>query len=72
MGIDVLAEALETWKKNDVALSVVDFPTGRESDAVPLAGSRNFSTSTDTPFIFAALQGLKPIVLVNYSRYSAT
>ncbi len=35
-----------------------------------LAGSADFSTSTDTPFIFAALQGLKPIVLINYSRYS--
>jgi sulfonate transport system substrate-binding protein len=65
-----LAEALETWKKNDVALSVVDFPTGRESMQALLAGSADFSTSTDTPFIFAALQGLKPIVLVNYSRYS--
>jgi sulfonate transport system substrate-binding protein len=65
-----LAEAMGTWKQNDVDLNVVDFPTGRESMQALLAGSADFSTSTDTPFIFAALQGLKPIVLVNYSRYS--
>ena len=65
-----LAEAMGTWKQNDVDLNVVDFPTGRESMQALLAGSADFSTSTDTPFIFAALQGLKPIVLINYSRYS--
>ena len=65
-----LAEAMGTWKQNDVDLNVVDFPTGRESMQALLAGSADFSTSTDTPFVFAALQGLKPIVLVNYSRYS--
>jgi len=65
-----VAEALGTWKQNGVNLNVVDFPTGRESMQALLAGSADFSTSTDTPFIFAALQGLKPIVLVNYSRYS--
>jgi sulfonate transport system substrate-binding protein len=56
-----LAEALGTWKQNDVDLNVVDFPTGRESMQALLAGSADFSTSTDTPFIFAALQGLKPL-----------
>lgn len=65
-----LAEAMGTWKQNDVDLNIVDFPTGRESMQALLAGSADFSTSTDTPFIFAALQGLKPIVLINYSRYS--
>ncbi|MCJ8142618.1 NrtA/SsuA/CpmA family ABC transporter substrate-binding protein [Ancylobacter sp. A5.8] len=65
-----VAEALGTWKQNGVNLNVVDFPTGRESMQALLAGSADFSTSTDTPFIFAALRGLKPIVLVNYSRYS--
>jgi sulfonate transport system substrate-binding protein len=65
-----VAEAVQTWKAAGVDLKVVDFPTGRESMQALLAGSADFSTSTDTPFIFAALQGLKPIVLVNYSRYS--
>lgn len=65
-----LAEALESWKANGVELSAVDFPTGRESMQALLGGSADFSTSTDTPFVFAALQGLKPYVLINYSRYT--
>jgi sulfonate transport system substrate-binding protein len=68
--VTFVAEALDAWKKNGVDLGVVDFPTGRESMQALLAGSADFSASTDTPFIFAALQGLKPIILVNYSRYS--
>ena len=35
-----------------------------------LGSSANFSTTTDTPLVFAVLQGLKPSVLVNFSRYS--
>lgn len=65
-----VAEAMGTWKQNGVNLNVIDFPTGRESMQALLAGSADFSTSTDTPFIFAALRGLKPIILVNYSRYT--
>jgi sulfonate transport system substrate-binding protein len=65
-----VAEAIQSWKDAGVNLNVVDFPTGRESMQAVFGGSAEFSTSTDTPFIFAALQGLRPIVLVNYSRYS--
>jgi sulfonate transport system substrate-binding protein len=68
--VTFVAEALGTWKQAGVDLSVLDFPTGRESMQALLAGSAEFSASTDTPFIFAALQGLKPIILVSYSRYS--
>lgn len=65
-----VAEAIDSWKAAGVDLKVVDFPTGRESMQAVFGGSADFSTSTDTPFIFAALQGLRPIVLANYSRYS--
>lgn len=65
-----VAEAIESWKAAGVDLSVVDFPTGRESMQAVFGGSADFSTSTDTPFIFAALQGLRPMIVVNYSRYS--
>lgn len=65
-----LAEALGTWEANGIDLSVVDFPTGRESMQAVIAGSAEYSTSTDTPFVFAALQGLKPIAFLNYSRYT--
>lgn len=65
-----LAEALGAWKTHGVDLAVVDFPTGRESMQAMLAGSAEFSTSTDTPFVLSALQGLRPMVAVNYSRYT--
>ncbi len=65
-----VAEAIDSWKQAGIDLKVVDFPTGRESMQAVFGGSADFSTSTDTPFIFAALQGLRPIVLANYSRYS--
>ena len=65
-----LAEALDTWKGSGIELKAVDFPTGRESMQALLGGSAEFSTSTDTPFVFAVLQGLRPVVLLNYSRYT--
>ena len=65
-----LAEALGSWKTHGVELSAVDFPTGRDSMQALLAGSAEFSTSTDTPFVLAALQGLRPVVALNYSRYT--
>ncbi len=68
--VTFVAEAMGAWKQAGIDLNVLDFPTGRESMQALLAGSADFSASTDTPFIFAALQGLKPIVLINYSRYS--
>jgi len=65
-----VAEALNTWRDNGVDLRAVDFPTGRDAMQALLAGSAEFSTATDTPVIFAAMRGLRPIILVNYSRYS--
>lgn len=35
-----------------------------------LSGSADFSASTDTPLVFAALTGLRPVAVINYSRYS--
>lgn len=65
-----VAESAGYWKDRNVDLKVLDFPTGRDSMQALLAGSANFSTTTDTPFVFAVLQGLKPGVLANFSRYS--
>lgn len=65
-----VAEGIEAWSKNGVALQALDFPTGRESMQALLGGSANFATSTDTPVIFAGLRGLKPMVIAAYSRYS--
>jgi sulfonate transport system substrate-binding protein len=65
-----LAEAIDTWRDNGIDLKAVDFPTGRDAMQALLAGSAEFSTTTETPVIFAAMRGLRPIILVNYSRYS--
>jgi ABC-type nitrate/sulfonate/bicarbonate transport system substrate-binding protein len=65
-----LAEAIDSWKDNGVDLKAVDFPTGRDSMQALLAGSAQFSTATETPLIFAAMRGLRPIIVVDYSRYS--
>ncbi|CAM3815195.1 ABC transporter substrate-binding protein [Bordetella tumulicola] len=65
-----VAEGAGYWKANNVDLRVLDFPTGRDSMQALLAGSANFSTTTDTPLVFAVLRGLKPSILANFSRYS--
>lgn len=68
--LSFVAEGIDSWKKEGVTLTALDFPTGRESMQALLGGSAQFATSTDTPVIFAALQGLKPKILASYSRYS--
>lgn len=65
-----VAEAAGTWKGAGVDLNTIEFESGRDSMQALLAGSADFSASTDTPVVFAALQGLRPLILVNYSRYA--
>lgn len=65
-----LAEGIGAWQKHSVELTALDFPTGRESMQALLGGSAQFATSTDTPVVFAALQGLKPYIVASYSRYT--
>ena len=68
--VPFVAEAAGTWAPAGVDLNTMEFESGRDSMQALLAGSADFSASTDTPFVFAVLQGLRPLVLVNYSRYS--
>lgn len=68
--LPLVAEAAGYWKAHNVDLNVLDFPTGRDSMQALLADSANFSTTTDTPIVFAVLKGLKPLILANFSRYS--
>lgn len=69
-GLPFVAEAAGSWKEAGVDLNTIEFESGRDSMQALLAGSADFSASTDTPVVFAALQGLRPLILVNYSRYS--
>lgn len=68
--LTAVAESAGYWKQRNVDLRVQDFTTGRDAMQALLGSSANFSTTTDTPLVFAVLQGLKPSVLVNFSRYS--
>lgn len=65
-----VAEAAGLWQKANVDLATSSFETGRDAMQALLSGSADFSASTDTPLVFAALTGLRPVAVINYSRYS--
>lgn len=65
-----VAEAAGLWQEANVDLATSSFESGRDAMQALLSGSADFSASTDTPLVFAALTGLRPVAVVNYSRYS--
>lgn len=65
-----VAEEAGYWKQANVELSTSSFESGRDAMQALLSGSADFSASTDTPLVFAALTGLRPVAVANYSRYS--
>ena len=65
-----IAQKTNAWKAAGLELETIDFPTGRAAMQALLAESADFATATDTPVVFAAMRGLKPVVLASYSRYS--
>ncbi|MBS7543879.1 ABC transporter substrate-binding protein [Ancylobacter oerskovii] len=68
--VPYVAEAGGYWKDQNVDLTTASFDSGRDAMQALLTGAADFSASTDTPLVFAALNGLKPLAVVNYSRYS--
>lgn len=68
--VPYVAEAGGYWKDQNVDLETTSFDSGRDAMQALLTGAADFSASTDTPLVFAALNGLRPIAVVNYSRYS--
>jgi sulfonate transport system substrate-binding protein len=65
-----VAEAKRTWEKFGINASPVVFQTGRECMQAVLGGSAQFCTATETPVIFGGMQGLEPLILASFSRYS--
>lgn len=55
--VPFVAEAAGTWAEAGFDLSTMEFESGRDSMQALLAGSADFSASTDTPVVFAVLQG---------------
>lgn len=68
--VPYVADGIEAWKKYGLNPSVAVFPSGRESLEAALTKDAEFGTTTDSPYLFAALRGLKPVVFANYQRYS--
>ncbi len=68
--VPYIAEAAGYFKQQNIELSTSSFESGRDAMQALLSGSADFSASTDTPLVFAALSGLRPVAVANYSRYS--
>ena len=68
--VPYVADGIEAWKKHGLNATTATFPSGRESLESALTRDSDFGTTTDSPYLFAAMRGLKPVVFANYSRYS--
>lgn len=68
--VPYVADGIESWKKQGLNASMATFPSGRESLESALTKDSDFGTTTDSPYLFAAMRGLKPIIFANYQRYS--
>lgn len=68
--VPYVAEAGGYWKDQNVDLTTASFDSGRDALQALLTGAADFSAATDTPLVFSALNGLRPIAVANYSRYS--
>ncbi len=68
--VPYVADGIEAWKKHGLDISAATFPSGRESLESALTKDSDFGTTTDSPYLFATLRGLKPVLFANYQRYS--
>lgn len=68
--VPYVADGIEAWKKYGLNASMATFPSGRESLESALTKDSEFGVSTDSPYLFAAMSGLKPVIFANYQRYS--
>ncbi|GKX33926.1 MAG: hypothetical protein MnENMB40S_15440 [Rhizobiaceae bacterium MnEN-MB40S] len=68
--VPYVADGIGAWANHGLNVTAATFASGRESLESALTEDSDFGTSTDSPYLFAALRGLKPIVFANYQRYS--
>lgn len=68
--VPYVADGIDSWKKFGLNSSRATFPSGRESLEAAITGDMDFGTTTDSPYLFAALRGLQPMIFANYQRYS--
>lgn len=63
-----VADAAKLWAPNGLDASVAKFTAGRLALDAVLSGSANFCTTTQSPTLLAALRGLKPRIVADFSR----
>lgn len=68
--VPYVADGIDSWKKFGLSSTHTTFPSGRESLEAALTNHADFGTTTDSPYLFATLRGLKPKLFANYQRYS--
>ncbi len=65
-----IADAENTWGKYGLKADVAKFTAGRLAMEAVLADKADFATTTDSPTVLAAMRGLKPIIVADFSRSS--
>jgi len=68
--VPYVASARNTWRDAGLDLDTHVFPTGRVGIDAMLAGKLDVCICTDTPFVYAAMRGLKPQLIAPYSNTS--
>lgn len=63
-----VADAAKLWAPNGLDVSVAKFTAGRLALDAALSGSASFCTTTQSPTLLAALRGLKPRIVADFSR----
>jgi ABC-type nitrate/sulfonate/bicarbonate transport system substrate-binding protein len=65
-----VAGAQDTWGRHGLRAEVAKFTAGRLAMEAVLAEKAQFATTTDSPTVLAAMRGLKPIIVADFSRSS--
>ena len=63
-----VADAAKLWAPNGLDVSVAKFTAGRLALDAVLSESASFCTTTQSPTLLAALRGLKPRIVADFSR----
>jgi ABC-type nitrate/sulfonate/bicarbonate transport system substrate-binding protein len=69
--VPYVASAEHTWQGAGLQVTTLVFPSGRVSLDALFAGKLDCCITTDTPFLLAAMRGLKPRILAPYSVTSS-
>ncbi|MCJ8142622.1 NrtA/SsuA/CpmA family ABC transporter substrate-binding protein [Ancylobacter sp. A5.8] len=63
-----VADGAKLWPPNALDVTVAKFTAGRLALDAALTGAANFCTTTQSPTLLAAMRGLKPRIVADFSR----